>query len=127
VRMPSSPAALGIDVVDTDRFEDILARRGAAFLERLFTERERKSACGETGLAGLFAVKEAVLKCLGTGLSAGVGWHDIEVLDSPDSGPDVILSGAALELAGGADVTVSLCGTGDGVLALAVMHRGERE
>ena len=46
-------------------------------------------------LAGRFAVKEAAMKALGTGLSQGVGWKDIEVVRG--GGPP------RLELHGGAE------------------------
>ena len=115
---------MGVDIVDRDRFDQILSRRGEAFLARVFTEREL-SAPGRFDAAGLFAVKEAVMKCLGTGLSMGVGWHDIEVLGMPDSSLGVVLGGCALHLAGQAEISVSLCGSGSDALALAVIHRGE--
>jgi holo-[acyl-carrier protein] synthase len=114
---------MGVDVVDRDRFDEILRERGPAFLNRLFTGREL-SGSGGSDPAALFAVKEAVMKCLGTGLSEGVSWHDVEVLTTPDMHLEVVLGGSALRLAGAMKVSVSLCGSGDDALALAVMHRG---
>ncbi len=124
--IPCRRLSAGIDVVDTVRFEEILRRRGPGFLDRIFTERERLVIASCQELARLFAAKEAVMKSLGTGLSAGVSWHDIEILGVPGSCPEVVLSGTALALAGDSEVSVSLCGTSDDAFALAVIHRGDR-
>ncbi len=82
---------IGTDLVDIGRIERALARRGNRFLERLLTARERKGIVGRPSakrrvaerVGGRFAAKEAVLKLLGTGWGGGLGWHDVEILDSP--------------------------------------------
>ena len=95
--------ALGLDLVELDRFARALERGGAKFKERIFTEGERKA--GATlgreveFLAGRFAAKEAVLKCLGTGWAQGVRWKDLEVLSLPSGAPALTLRGKALQVA----------------------------
>jgi len=73
----------GIDIVNIERIEKMMARWGDLFLGRVFTEREivrcqkrnRPSEC----FAVRFAAKEAFLKALGEGLRNGIQWIDIEV------------------------------------------------
>ena len=59
---------VGLDVVDIERFREVLARRPAMH-QRLFTDGERALAAGRTdpvpALAVRFAAKEAVMKALG--------------------------------------------------------------
>ena len=50
-----------------------------------------------TGYANLFAMKEAILKALGTGLAKGILWHDIEIIRQPQQAPQAILMGKAQE------------------------------
>lgn len=45
-------------------------------------------------LSGRFAVKEAVLKCLGTGMADGLSLTDINVLQDSEGRPTLQLSGA---------------------------------
>ena len=85
--------ALGMDIATVARLEEALERRGTRMLERLFTpgeraycERRRTSA---NSYAGRFAVKEAVMKALGTGWARGVRWIDIEVVRHPGQAPEV--------------------------------------
>lgn len=45
-------------------------------------------------LAGRFAAKEAILKCIGTGLR-GLSWRDLEILPDELGAPQVLFSQAA--------------------------------
>jgi holo-[acyl-carrier protein] synthase len=73
----------GIDIVNIERIEGMMARWGNLFLGRLFTEKEivwcqqrtRPPEC----FATRFAAKEAFLKAIGSGLRNGIQWKDIEV------------------------------------------------
>jgi holo-[acyl-carrier protein] synthase len=49
-------------------------------------------------LSGRFAVKEAVLKCLGTGMRNGISLTDIHVLKSSAGVPTLELTGAVKEI-----------------------------
>jgi len=95
--------SIGLDLVELDRFEKALERSGERFRERIFTpaEREAAAALGRSleFLAGRFAAKEAVFKCLGTGWAKGVRWKDLEILSLPSGAPVLTLSGKAREVA----------------------------
>jgi len=77
----------GIDIVNIERIESMMARWGNLFLGRVFTEREivwcqqrtRPPEC----FAIRFAAKEAFLKAIGRGLRNGIQWTDIEVENDP--------------------------------------------
>ena len=72
----------GIDIVSIERVRKACRRPGV--LERLFTENELACAFSRRDpfkrLAGRFAAKEAFLKALGTGLSRGIRWKDVEIV-----------------------------------------------
>lgn len=74
---------IGTDIVSVKRIEDALERFGDRFLHRILTEAEvaeyAQSPVPARFLAKRFAAKEAFSKAFGTGISAEVGWHDIEV------------------------------------------------
>jgi len=95
--------ALGMDLVKVERLQRLLEKRGDAFLERVFTPGERADCPGEQAAAefyaGRFAVKEAVLKVLGTGWGTGIHWREVEVQRNAAGAPSVTLSGSALERA----------------------------
>ena len=98
---------IGNDICDITRIEKSLARFGAAFEERIFTEGERAKARRRAGggnhngmastYAKRFAAKEALGKALGTGVGAGGGiyWRDIEVVNLPSGKPTFRLHGNA--------------------------------
>jgi holo-[acyl-carrier protein] synthase len=94
-------AAHGIDIVDVERFAKLIEKGGEAFLERCFVRSEIEEASYKTNerLAAWFAVKEAVLKALGTGHSNGAIFTDIVVVHNEIGAPFVELSGRTRELA----------------------------
>jgi holo-[acyl-carrier protein] synthase len=98
---------IGIDVVEIERVRSALER--PRFAERVFTAAERGYCEGrgvqrDASFAVRFAGKEAVLKALGTGLSAG-SWQDVEILPDEAGRPVVRLSGYFGDLAARQGVT----------------------
>jgi len=97
--------AIGVDVCDVDRIRRALeASTGARFRARVFTLAEQAycEARGRTRFASYaarFAAKEAAMKALGTGWSAGVTWQDFEVVRAEGEPPRLVLHGRAAELA----------------------------
>ncbi len=71
---------VGIDIVDVSRIARTMDRRGAKFLEKLFSPEEMDFFRGRKSItesvAGRFAAKEAFMKAQGRRLP----WRDIEVL-----------------------------------------------
>jgi holo-[acyl-carrier protein] synthase len=93
----------GIDVVEIERIQRTMDRYGQRFLDRVYTApeqayclRKRKSA---ESLAARFAAKEAGAKALGTGISHGVNWLEIEVVREPSGRPTLRFLGRAAEFA----------------------------
>jgi holo-[acyl-carrier protein] synthase len=85
------------------RIEHSYQRYGQSFLERIFTPGEiaycmAKKNYAES-LTARFAAKEAGAKALGTGISRGVAWRELEVRRLPGQRPELHLSGRAAEIA----------------------------
>lgn len=125
--------AIGVDLVEISRIEEVFTRRGERFRRRVFTEGEisycERRASKLASYAARFAAKEAVMKALGTGWSGGVGWKDIEVVSGPSGAPMIQLHRSALERMreiGATRALVSL--THSGKLAIAqVVLEGDAE
>ncbi len=95
---------LGTDLIEIERIAQSVERFGDAFLGRVFTPAEisycqRKQKNAAESLAARFAAKEAGAKALGTGISRGVSWKELEVRRLPGQRPELHLSGRAAEIA----------------------------
>lgn len=116
---------LGLDLAQIARFTQVHQRHGERMLDRLFTPGER-AYCDRrkdrmSSYCGRFAVKEAVMKVLGTGWSHGVRWRDIEVLRKPGSAPECVLHGASAVIAQSRGITrIHITITHDAGIAAAV-------
>lgn len=92
---------LGNDLIDIRRVEKTLEKHGERFTMRVFTEIERAKSDRRLNRAASyakrFAAKEACAKALGTGLSRGVFWRDMGVVNLPGGKPTLHLTGGAAE------------------------------
>jgi holo-[acyl-carrier protein] synthase len=111
---------VGVDLVHVPRVRRLLERWQERFLERVFTPEEVAYARGRRDpaehLAARFAAKEATLKALGTGLSMGVRWREMEVRRARGERPRMALSGRTAEIG---------LARGVGALHVSLTHDGE--
>jgi holo-[acyl-carrier protein] synthase len=121
----------GVDLVRIERVRRLVERWQDRFLERVFTPEEVRYAFGRRDpaehLAARFAAKEATLKALGTGLSMGVRWREMEVRRARGQRPTLALSGRTADLGAARGIrTLHLSLTHDGEYAMAqVLAEGD--
>lgn len=121
---------LGNDVIDIRRIARTIEVYGDRFLNRVFTETERRRSDRRkeraASYAKRFAAKEACSKALGTGLRRGVFWRDMGVVNLPSGRPTLMLTGgAAAQLAlitpPGYEARIDLTITDDFPMAQAIV------
>ncbi|UUP18993.1 holo-ACP synthase [Nitratireductor thuwali] len=92
---------LGSDLIDIRRVAKTLERHEHRFTRRVFTDIERAKSDRRreraASYAKRFAAKEACSKALGTGISRGVYWRDMGVVNLPGGKPTMMLTGGAAE------------------------------
>ncbi len=92
---------IGLDLCSVEKGRMMLKNKH--FLKRVFTEDEQayftsRGVGAAASCAGCFAVKEAVLKALGVGITS-LSLTDIEVKHEQSGAPSCVLRGKALEIA----------------------------
>lgn len=92
---------MGTDIVEIARIASALAR-SEKLAARVLTAREMR-VFQQSGdpcryLAKRFAVKEAAVKALGTGIGRGIGWHQVEVGNQESGAPFLTFNGAFAKL-----------------------------
>ena len=120
---------IGTDLAEVSRIAESIARFGDRFLNRIYTDGERKYAQSKANaaerFAARFAAKEAGMKAIGTGWNFGVTWRDFEVVNQRSGRPMLVLHGKAQEIAGhlGADrVSISLTHTKETAFAVVILE-----
>ena len=114
----------GIDIVAIKRIREAETNWGRRFLDRVFTEGEIRYSLNHKSphihLAARFAAKEAMMKAVGIGLSDGIRWKDIEVINKESGRPEVVLHGKVKDIATHTRVTnIHLSISHDGEYAIA--------
>ena len=119
----------GLDLCEVPRLRDAIARHGARFLNRVFTEREiayaERKANRYERYAARFAAKEAGMKALGTGWRGGLGWRDLEVANLRTGRPSLVFHGKAAEIAealGVRNISLSLTHTAEQAMAMVILE-----
>ncbi len=118
---------IGIDLVEVSKVQKVFERK-RSFQETIFTPEELRYSWERRNpyihLAARFAVKEALFKALGTGLSGKVDWRDVEVRNEISGKPVLRLSGktaCVAEKKGVVGHTLSLSHTVSHSLALVLL------
>ncbi|MCF6272125.1 MAG: holo-ACP synthase [Rhodobacteraceae bacterium] len=92
---------IGSDMASIERIERTIKRFGVRFVQRVFTETEKKTAEYRVATvetyAKRWAAKEACSKALGTGLRMGVAWREMSVKNLHTGQPVMELTGGALQ------------------------------
>ena len=86
---------IGTDIVDVDRIKNSLKNKN--FIDRIFNEKEilkcKKVNDSINCFAKRFAAKEAFSKALGTGISDGVNFNEIVILNNKSGKPYINIIG----------------------------------
>ncbi|MFK7901246.1 MAG: holo-ACP synthase [Nitratireductor sp.] len=121
---------IGNDIIDIRRIESSIEKYGDRFIQRLYTPIEQaksdKRRQRAASYAKRFAAKEACSKALGTGISQGVYWRDMGVVNLPSGKPTMKLTNGALKKLNaltpqGYEAHIHLTITDDGPMAQAIV------
>jgi holo-[acyl-carrier protein] synthase len=115
--LPSPRIGIGIDIVEVKRFKQRRVRTNLSFYNSVFTESELKHCLKYSDpyphLAGIFAAKEATMKCLDTSLRL----IDIEITYDIRGKPSAV----TLSKKKAVKVKVSISHTASTAIAVAIL------
>ena len=121
----------GLDLVEIGRIQRSMDRHGSGFLDRVYTAAEQAYCLSKRNsaesFAARFAAKEAGAKALGTGISYGVSWLEIEVVRESSGRPTLQFHGRAAQIAAGlgaARAALSITHTAALAMASVVLEDG---
>lgn len=103
--IPETPTAaepcIGVDLIAVSRVREVFQGRDA-LLEAVFTPEEmrycRRQKDPFMHLAARYAAKEAAVKGLGTGMTGGMSWRDVETVHGALGEPRLVLRGEVARL-----------------------------
>lgn len=87
---------IGCDIIENEITKILDWESNISTLNRIFSKRELDIYLPKRDnkfLRGRFAAKEAIVKCLGTGMRDGMSLSDIQILSSEKGQPVIELSG----------------------------------
>ena len=91
---------VGVDLIDLPSWRRFLTQYFSEFCAQCFGLDElNRITCSQDPIlhaALCFAIKEAVLKALGTGLKEGMAWTDLEII-KVGTHPDIVITNACQE------------------------------
>jgi len=116
--------AHGVDLVDLEAFSRLIRLlQGTMLWNRYYTPAEWEEAGSGRHIEKLgsrFAIKEAILKALGTGWGGGIAFTDIEVVTLPTGAPSASLHRKPLAISASIGITKWLvCASHTRTLAMA--------
>jgi len=120
----------GVDIVEIERIKKSFESVGLPFRDKVFTQKEieyceSKKIAKYQSYAARFAAKEAVSKAFGTGISNGLGWKNIEILNNEYGKPYVVLLDSAKDMLheiGAESMSISISHCDNYAVAYVVIH-----
>ncbi|PKM90234.1 MAG: holo-[acyl-carrier-protein] synthase [Firmicutes bacterium HGW-Firmicutes-12] len=116
---------VGTDIIEIERIRNAV-KRHPAFYDRVLSNREKEYYMVKKDpfpfLAGRFAAKEAIIKCLGCGMR-GLSWHDMEIFPDEMGAPQVLVNQVMerlFEQKGISTIKVSISHSRDYAVAVAI-------
>ena len=117
--------SLGVDLVEISRIKRAIERYRKRFIERVYTPTEIRYCQfkfkPEVSFAARFAAKEAVLKALGTGITAEGGFRSVEIVNDELGKPQVKLREGLSKMLNDKRIIVSLSHTDEYAIAQAIL------
>lgn len=102
----------GVDIIEIDRIKETIDKWGEKFIDRVFTRKEYKYCNTKSfpypHLAARFSAKEAVIKSLGNFPTPGMKLKDIEILNTDNGRPEVILHNKIKDYCEESEITLEL-------------------
>ena len=93
---------VGIDIIEVARIASAYEKFGERFVSRILHADEIAYCLSHKNpapfIAARFAAKEAISKAFGTGISAELGWQDMEIFKKESGEPFVVLHGKGKKL-----------------------------
>ncbi len=117
--------SIGVDILETERIRNSVARFGDRFLRRILGDKEIEIYHGRADrhlfLAGRFACKEAVIKALGKYLTDRPSFPQIQILNDSTGQPHLSFPEALQARLAGLDILVSISHDRKYAVAMAVI------
>jgi len=103
---------IGTDIIEIKRLRKIYLRKGNNFLNKIFTDKEKKYCLKYKDFiphfAARFAGKEAVVKAFGVGFGKEITFKNIEILNDINGKPEVKISYNLINKFNYSDILISL-------------------
>ncbi len=118
---------IGVDIVEIERIERAVHRRGDRFLDKILTEPE-KTYCTRPRLkaqsvAARFAAKEALFKSLPAELQPAVRWSDVQVINDETGKPALWLLGEAARALSGFSIHLTISHERRSAVAVVILEQ----
>ena len=92
---------IGCDIVNHERVEKLNWSSDSDVQHRILSDEEYQlyqKTQDIKFIAGRFAAKEAVVKCLGTGMEDGISLTNIQILQTIEGTPQIVITGPETEM-----------------------------
>lgn len=92
---------IGCDIVNHERVEKLNWSSDSNVQHRILSDAENQlyqKTQDIKFIAGRFAAKEAVVKCLGTGMEDGISLTNIQILQTIEGTPQIVITGPETEM-----------------------------